>query len=204
MLFNGFYKLKLFKSSLTIFLFLISISLFSYAEETIVFGPQNFVPQKGKSSVVTNSFSVTNPTIDYVLRVYNGGQENTNTAFVRQALISINGIQIIGKKDLNSKIGFIEKTVTLQTENIIEVEVKGSTKGIATVLIAAIAEQDNIIPNIEIIAPINGEFTNVNPYNVKLSFSDDNSGLDPDSVRILIKGINQTGNFSINLTDLFG
>jgi hypothetical protein len=81
----------------------VMVSIASPAVTFTVFGPQDFNRTAGAPSTVTASFSVLNPGDFYVVHVYNQG--------VSSAVITLNGIDILGPAAFNRQTWHIEKSV---------------------------------------------------------------------------------------------
>ncbi len=103
--------------------FILLLPLVAWAGEFTAFGPKNFIRETSSPVKVACNFSVVNPSTEFILRVYNGGLQDSETELVSASVISINGIEVLGPRDFNQTVRFIEKPLTLQSQNIIEVEV---------------------------------------------------------------------------------
>ncbi|MFC1714359.1 Ig-like domain-containing protein, partial [Candidatus Poribacteria bacterium] len=186
---------------LAVSLFLVGPVFLTWAGESAVFGPEDFVREAGKPVVTTSNFSVLKPDEQFFLRVYNGGVQNLPDKLVSSAIISINGEQVLKPKDFGIKVKFVEVSVALQLDNTISVELRSE---IGSFLTLSIVGSYDTAPNIQIISPPDGSLTNVNPYDIALIFSDDISGVDPSSFSLSINGIDKTGSFSVEATGLSG
>lgn len=100
-------------------LFLLSPWLIAYGQ-TIVFGPEQFVLGIGKPRTVVRNFSVSNPGDEYTLVIQSGDGKSTR---VSSAVITLNGIRVLGPNDFNKQVDLIEKPVSLEADNEITVEV---------------------------------------------------------------------------------
>jgi hypothetical protein len=180
---------------------LTAVSALSWAGEFTVFGPQDFIRETTAPVKVTINFSVLNPNTEFFLRVYNKGLEDTKEERVSSSVISINEEKILGHENFNQTVEFVEVPVILQLDNVMEVEVRGEPGGVLTIHIVGI---DNNAPDIQITDPPDGSLTNMNPYTISLSFSDDISGIDPNSFSLFINGEDKTGFFSVTATGLSG
>lgn len=204
MLLNNPSPIKALKISLTICLFLIGLPALVLAGEFTAFGPdgpENFIRETGAPVTVTKDFEVLNHNTEFILRVYNGGLEDTEAELVSSSIISINGTQVVGPEEFNQNVYFIEEPVTLQANNTIDVEVRGKPGGLLTIHVVGI---DNTAPNIQITDPPEGLVTDINPYNIQLIFNDDISGINPDSFNITINDADKTNSFTVTTTDLSG
>src|SRR5258705_355057 len=66
----------------------------------LVFGPMEYVREKGRPAPVTNNFSVVRPGSDYLLRIFNGGRNNQYHS-TSKAAVWLNGVKIVRPGDLN-------------------------------------------------------------------------------------------------------
>lgn len=97
----------------------------SHAGTWVPFGPQTYVQSSGSATVVTNSFSVLNPNTLYVLKINNGG---LNGQFPRSTgVITLNGVRIVGPRELNPRIPILLWPVLLRSNNQLAVELQGTT-----------------------------------------------------------------------------
>jgi hypothetical protein len=148
------------------------------------FGPQSYVRNTGQPVTVSNSFSILNPNTQYTLHVDNSG--------VSSAVISLNGIQILGPGDFNGNSTTIDKAVSLQLSNEIDVQLRSKPGSSLTVSIIGV---DNDLPVISASAiPVSDTFR-WNNTNVVVSFacSDKTSGVAscPAAATVSMEGANQ-------------
>jgi RHS repeat-associated protein len=98
---------------------------------------KTYVRESGEPQTVEDEFSVPDPSGEFLLLVQNGeGGERR----VSSAVISINGEQVIGPNEFNQQVGFIEKPITLEEDNVIAVEVRGAPGGFIIVNIIQTGE----------------------------------------------------------------
>ncbi|MCQ9207473.1 MAG: carboxypeptidase regulatory-like domain-containing protein, partial [Omnitrophica bacterium] len=194
MLFNRPFQIKALKTPLIVCLFLISLPALAQAGEFTVFGPQSFIRETSAPAIVSNNFSVTNPNTEFFLRIYNGGLEDSEAESVSSSVIAINGTQVLGPKDFNQTVKFVEIPVTLQSQNSIEVEVRGKPGGVLSVRIAGI---DNAPPVISNLNPADNAKTEERRPIVSASYFDDISDIDRTSVHIALDGQNVTSQSDI-------
>ena len=85
-----------------VFILLATLSLifpsFSHAGTFVAFGPQNYTRGTGKPVPITSTFTVLNPNTGYTIRINNGGLTGSEFKKVSSAVITLNGIRIIGPK----------------------------------------------------------------------------------------------------------
>lgn len=148
------------------------------------FGPQTYTRSTSQPVTVSNNFSVLNPNTQYTLHVQNTG--------ISSAVISINGVQILGPTDFDSAPPTVDRPVTLQGNNKIDVQLRSSPGGKLVVSIIGI---DNDPPVISVTAaPVKDAF-GWNNTNVLVTFtcSDKTSGIAtcPAAVTVSAEGANQ-------------
>lgn len=105
-------------------LFLLMATL-AQAGTFTVFGPADYRRATAAPVTTRQTFTVTNPALDYHLRIVNGGAAG---AFERvtSAVITVNGLTIITPDDFNDTAPVtIERPVTLSASNELTVELRG-------------------------------------------------------------------------------
>ena len=88
---------------------------------TIVFGSETFIRQTKTPTMVKRTFAVENFSGPFSILVDNG-QLGKN--LVSSAIIRLNGLEIFGTNDFNQNIPGISKSIALQQNNTIEVELR--------------------------------------------------------------------------------
>lgn len=114
----------------------------------LVFGPETCQRGTGAPTVFSYSFPATEPTRGYVFKVYNGGLEDTTYEMVSSSTVTLNGVQILGPSNFSQNVSYLEVPITLQTENALEVEVRGKPGGAMII---------KILPLVVIESPIEGQ-----------------------------------------------
>ncbi len=90
--------------------------------QSLVFGPEFFSSESGKPRRVVKSFSVQDVNQKFFISVQSG---RGNEEGVAGAAIDINGEHIVSSDELGKQFKMLTKTVTLQKQNDISVEVTG-------------------------------------------------------------------------------
>jgi len=75
----------------------------------------------------TRTFQVQNPGAGFVLTIINGKPDGSNR--VSSAVIKLNGVEVAGPKDFSQQVGKIVRQVTVAAQNVLEVELRGSSGG---------------------------------------------------------------------------
>ena len=136
------------KKPLVLFLFALHRSFFSsnVFAECLTFGPRQFTRQTGKPFVEQASFNKTNPLGGpYKLIILNGTESGGNR--ISSANIWLNGQSIASPSDFNQHVYIIEKDVTLQDSNLLEVELRSSPGSFITI---RIVDQDQTPPAVSL------------------------------------------------------
>ncbi len=88
--------------------------------QTVLFGPKQYTRTAGPPNQFTDTFTLpTSTTAPYTLHVVNGNANGTNR--ISSATIKLNGAQILGPSDFGQNVAVLDRTVTLQSTNTLEV-----------------------------------------------------------------------------------
>jgi hypothetical protein len=90
-----------------------------------------FIRQKASPGVESTTFNAQNPNSIYSMSIINGAQPGTNR--VSSATVKLNGNVIVSPSDFNQKVYVLVFDVPLQTQNTLEVELKGQPGSFITV-----------------------------------------------------------------------
>jgi hypothetical protein len=182
-------------------------------EETIV-SEHLFIRQKGKPKIESVSFVADDPEGIYALRIINGPE---NYHRVSSAIIEFNNQVIFSESDFNQQVAFLKQDIILKPDNTLSVKLKskpGSALGIQIIKIGAPPggeedpeedpdeeePQDTIKPTIAIIEPEQGALI-LTPFpKFTITYSDNESGIDINSLKIMINGEDMTDQFTITET----
>lgn len=98
----------------------------SFAQSPPIFGSAKFERTIGKPNTYQDTFQACNTSATYKLIVENGegGKDRLSSASV-----SLNGQQVVKENEFNQRIDKIEKTVTLQPENTIDIKLASGPGG---------------------------------------------------------------------------
>jgi RHS repeat-associated protein len=161
-------RLPISRFLLSIFLSVAFFSATGWSGTFTVFGPQTYVRGSGSPVTVTTNFTVLNPNTQFTLRVHNGGLVDSATDFVSSTTITVNGVVVVAPNDLNQNIVEVDKPVTLQASNEIDVQVRGAPNGSLAVDIIGV---DNDPPTITAAASPAANAAGWNNTDVAVSFS---------------------------------
>jgi RHS repeat-associated protein len=139
----------------------------SSANET-VFGPQTCQRGTGAPTVFTYTFSVKEPSSGHIVQVYNGGLEDASYEPVGSSTVTLNGVEILGPRNFNQNVRYLEVPVGLQPDNSLRVEVRGKPGG-ALVL--------KVVPFVVIDSPLAGEVCVATTVTLKGHLSSDATGV---------------------------
>jgi RHS repeat-associated protein len=132
------------------------------------FGPRTYQRSAGRPVTERATFSVLNPSTQYTLRIHVKG--------VASAVVSINGVDVVGPSDFNATITLIEKPVVLQTSNDLAVEVRGEPGGMLSVEIIGIDNEPPVITAIRTPEPNTNGWNNAD-VTVTFTCTDATSGV---------------------------
>lgn len=165
-----------------------------YAGEYTVWGNESFTRNSGSPVTESRSFSLSGVPPEAVLKIYNGGLQDSDVTGekVSSSTIVINGIEVARPSDFSQSVNYLEIPVTLALNNTIQVTLKGKPGGLVTLQIVA---NDDTAPNIQgLIDPAANIFGWLNvPATVSFSCSDDSSGIAfcTEPTRLNNEGANQ-------------
>ena len=125
--------------------FILALSSFSRAESIPLF-TQKYLRTSEKPNLYTATIDNCNPGATYNLAVING---QNGEDVISSASIVLNGVEVVRENEFNQRIERIEKTVTLQPENILNIRLASGPGGFVTVNIFCSAN----CPAIEITSP---------------------------------------------------
>src|SRR3989338_6213636 len=174
-------EVKKLKIGIIACLFLFELTALSWAGEFTAFGPKNFKRGTGSPVTIADNITIRNPDTEFFLRVYNGGLENSESELVSSSIILLNGSKVLGPENFNQTVRLIEKPVVLESNNIIQTEVRGKPGGSFTVLIVG---KDSVIPQINNLNPANNAEIEDRKPRISASYTDLLSGIDTSSVHI--------------------
>lgn len=93
----------------------------SAINQTPVFGPEKYIRETATPQKITKSFSIENPNEEFTLVVQNGEGKRGR---VSSAVIELNGVRVVGPNEFNKQADVITKSVILQPQNKLAVEVR--------------------------------------------------------------------------------
>ena len=114
------------------------IGLQSYvlAQSPSVFGPAKYTRTTGAPNTYSDTFQICNTGAIYKLLVENGEAGKNR---ISSAVISLNGQEIIGQNEFSQKVDKIEKTVSLQQENTLDIKIASGPGGFIKVSVYCVA-----------------------------------------------------------------
>jgi len=91
----------------------------------LAFGAKDYIRGRGAPVVVTDTFIAARPGTAFTLRIDNGGSHG-QFGRVSSAVITLNGVVVVGPSDFNQQVAVIQKRVALHHANIISVELRSA------------------------------------------------------------------------------
>ena len=113
---------------------LVCLPAMTQASIKTVFGPTIYERSHGAPVVVTDHFTSIEGLV-CSLKIYNGGMEDSDFERVSSTVINLNADSVTAPKEFNQQVSYIEKTITLQESNTLEVEVRGKPGGAVSLVI---------------------------------------------------------------------
>ncbi|MBE9572081.1 MAG: pentapeptide repeat-containing protein [Proteobacteria bacterium] len=94
----------------------------SFGQDSVPFEPQKFIREAGKPEKIVKPFAAENIAGKHTLIVQNGDEKGSK---VTSAVIYLNGQRVVRPGEFNKNVDWITKTVTLEEQNEIAVEIRG-------------------------------------------------------------------------------
>lgn len=171
-----------------------------------VFGPQTYVRTTGAPNVYTTTFAapawVVSP---YNLHIVNGDASGNNR--ISSATITLNGVQIAQPSDFNQNVATIDRSVTLQSTNTLQVTLASKPGSYLTINVFG-TNGDHTPPQIKIVTPAPSSFINVATPSLEVTYSDPvgpgevaASGVNTLSFKAVLDGIDRTNLYTVRTTD---
>jgi hypothetical protein len=117
--------------------FLLTLATPVAAGTFAVYGPQTYGRSTAAPATVTTTFIAPTLPTTYAIEI----TDNT----IASAVVTLNGTQVIGPNDFNANVAQVTRTVTLQTENTLTVELRSSPDNGFTLRVVGL---DNDLPTI--------------------------------------------------------
>ncbi len=148
---------------ISLLLLIATIIFYTEASNVSIFGPKRYDRTTGKPNTYQDNFVLKQGAkAPFTLTVTNGASNGSNR--VSSGTVTLNGVVIIKQSDLNQQVGSLQRVVSLNANNTIEVDLS-STPG--SYLIIEIAGQTvTTIPVLSISQPADGFITKTSPVSV--------------------------------------
>ena len=100
--------------------------------QTVLFGPKQYTRTAGPPNQFTDTFTLpSGTTAPYTLHVVNGNANGTNR--ISSATVKLNSTQILGPSDFGQNVAVIDRTVSLQASNTLEIRLTSAPGSFITV-----------------------------------------------------------------------
>lgn len=110
-----------------------------------IFGPKKFTRTTAQPNVFQERFSLDQGLAgSYVMRIQNGDVTGSNR--LSSAIVKLNGKSLLTPSDLNQKVDRLEVPVTLNTQNVLDVELRSGPEGYLLISILSPALV-SLVPN---------------------------------------------------------
>lgn len=173
-----------------------------------VFGPQTFVRTTGAPNGYTTTFSLPAWIVSpYNLHIVNGDANGNNRVSISSATVTLNGVQVVGPSDFNQNVATIDRSVTLQSTNTLQVTLS-SKPGSYLTINAFGTNADHTPPLITIVTPPASGYIYVATPSFEVTYSDPvgsgepaASGVNTLTFKALLDGVDRTSLFTVRTTD---
>ena len=118
-------------TTLSVLVMLLALTAPAFAQ-TVLFGPKTYTRTVGPPNQFTDTFTLpAGTTAPYTLHVVNGNTNGTNR--ISSATVTLNSAQILGPSDFGQNIAVIDRTVTLQASNTLEIRLTSAPGSFITI-----------------------------------------------------------------------
>src|SRR5712692_9928735 len=170
--------------------------------DTPAFGPQTYVRTTGEPNQYTSTFTapawIVSP---YDLHIVNGDANGNHR--ISSATITLNGVQVAGPSDFNQNVATIDRSVTLQSTNTLQVTLASKPGSYLTINVFG-TNADRTPPQISIVAPTANGYINTATPNIEVTYSDPvgtgepaASGVNTTTFRATLDGVDRTSLFTV-------
>ncbi|HEX5833419.1 MAG TPA: hypothetical protein VFY34_06190, partial [Pyrinomonadaceae bacterium] len=141
-----------------------------------LFGPRRFDRTTTQPNQYVEQFSLPEgTTAPFTLHIQNGSLEGTNR--VSSAVVKVNGVSILTTSDLNEIVASLDRTITLNAQNQLDVSLESDPGSYLIIYITGtIPGTDTTAPLLEVTSPANNSTTTENQITVSGNASDPNQG----------------------------
>lgn len=191
------------------FVCIVTLAPYASAQVTApVFGPQTYVRTTGAPNGYTTTFSLPGWIVSpYNLHIVNGDANGSNRVSISSATVVLNGVQVAGPSDFNQNVATIDRSVTLQTTNTLQVTLS-SKPGSYLTISAFGTNADHTPPRITIVTPPASGYITVPTPSFEVTYSDPvgsgepaASGVNTLTFKALLDGVDRTSLFTVRTTD---
>jgi hypothetical protein len=177
---------------------------------TPVFGPTTYTRTTGAPNQYTTTFTapawITSP---YDLHIVNGDSSGKDRVYgaISSATITLNGVQIAGPSDFNQNVATLDRSVTLQATNTLQVSLASKPGSFLTINVLG-TNADHTPPQITIVSPNSGGYINTATPTIEVTYSDPvgagepaASGVNTSTVKATLDGVDRTSLFTVRAAD---
>lgn len=148
---------------ISLFLLIVTIIFCAEASSVSIFGPKRYDRTTGKPNTCQDNFVLKQgATAPFTLTVTNGAPNGSNR--VSSGTVTINGVVIIKQSDLNQQVGSLQRVISLNANNTIEVDLSSTPGSYLTIEITG--QAGTTIPILSITQPTDGFITKTSPVSV--------------------------------------
>src|SRR5882724_11588047 len=173
---------------------------------TPIFGPTTYTRTTGAPNQYTTTFTlpawIANP---YDLHIVNGSP--TGSDRISSATITLNGVQVAGPSDFNQNVATIDRSVTLQATNTLQVTLASKPGSYLTINVFG-TSADHTPPTISIVRPAANTYINTATPSLQVTYSDTPgtgesaaSGVKTSTFKATLDGVDRTSLFTVRSGD---
>ena len=123
--------LRRYLTFLAVLTMLLALTAPAFAQ-TVLFGPMQYTRTAGPPNQFTDTFTLPSGTTPpYTLHIVNGNANGTNR--ISSATVTLTGTQILGPSDFGQNVAVIDRTVTLQASNTLEIRLTSAPGSFITI-----------------------------------------------------------------------
>jgi hypothetical protein len=173
---------------------------------TPVFGPQTYTRTNGAPNEYTTTFTAPSWIVSpFDLHIVNGDSSGKNR--ISSATIALNGVQIAGPSDFNQNVATIDRSVTLQATNTLQVTLASKPGSYLTINVFG-TNGDHTAPQMKVVTPAGGSYVSTSSPNIEVTYSDPvgtgepaASGVNGSTFKATLDGVDRTSLFTVRSGD---
>ncbi|MBI4003105.1 MAG: Ig-like domain-containing protein, partial [Nitrospira defluvii] len=111
---------------------LVGMGVGALQAQTVLFGPTQYTRTAGPPNQFTDTFTLpAGTTAPYTIHIVNGNADGTKR--ISSATIKLNGLQVVGPSDFGQNVAVIDRAVSLQPTNTLEIRLTSAPGSFLTI-----------------------------------------------------------------------